>query len=193
MDLALYNLNSGTILNWVTAFCLFEIPLALFYISTCKNKNIDKNDDCIVRNWYSGKNISIWNVVIQDFFYAFGGIILAVNLFKFLVLKHIVQNIFIVFIIVFVFIQIFFDSLLAFIVSSWSDNSKHYWITYFKNYIKKTKYNALIGDMIYVIVWSLTYYFITINSHNIFNFDVKLFIITLFIFLLSVYSVRKSL
>ena len=30
----MYNFNSDTLLNWITAFAIFEIPMALFYLST---------------------------------------------------------------------------------------------------------------------------------------------------------------
>lgn len=50
----LYTLNSSNLLNWITAFAIFEIPMAFFYLSISGKKNK-------VRNWYSGKNINIWN------------------------------------------------------------------------------------------------------------------------------------
>ena len=58
----MYNFNSNALLNWITAFAIFEIPMALFYLSISK-----KND--MVTDWYSGKTINIWNVVAQDALY----------------------------------------------------------------------------------------------------------------------------
>ena len=52
----LYNFNSLNLLNWIVAFAIFEIPIAIFYYK------ISKPNDT-VRNWYSGKNINIWNIL----------------------------------------------------------------------------------------------------------------------------------
>ena len=82
----LYELNNINLLNWITAFVIFEIPLALFFIKISKNKK-----NTTVTNWYSGENINIFNVLIQDATYAFCGIIIALNLFKYLVSLNIIK------------------------------------------------------------------------------------------------------
>ena len=86
-------------------------------------------------------------------------------------------------------VELIGDTLFALIISVWPKNYSNYWVNYFKNYIKKSGYNALIGDSLYIIVWSLTYYFV---SNNIKSYDIKIFIISFFIFLVSAYSIRKS-
>ena len=55
----LYNFNSLNLLNWIVAFAIFEIPIAIFYYK------ISKPTDT-VRNWYSGKNINIWNMYLTQ-------------------------------------------------------------------------------------------------------------------------------
>ena len=72
----MWELNFNTLLNWITAFTLFEIPLALFYYFI-------SNKGDVVRDWYSNKTINIWNILAQDFFYAFCVIIIALNLFNY--------------------------------------------------------------------------------------------------------------
>ena len=65
----------------------------------------------------------------------------------------------------------------------------NYWINYFKDYINKSGFNALIGDSLYIIAWALSFYFV---ANHIKSFDTKIFIICLFLFLASAYSVQKS-
>ena len=178
----MYILTPENLLNWITSFCIFEIPLGLFYVS------ISKKDDTVI-DWYSGKNINIWNVVVQDMLYAMCGLVIALRLFNYLLSIKLFPKLFIYFILCFVFIQIIGDLLFAITIKSWPKLYSTYWIKYFKNYINKSGYNALLGDSLYVIIWSLTFYFVT---NYIRQFDIKIFIISLFLFLVSAYSVRKS-
>ena len=177
----LYTFNSSNLLNWISAFAIFEIPIAFFYLSISKKK--DK-----VTNWYSGKNINIWNVIAQDALYVICGIIISLRLFNYLVSLQIIPQLFIYFILCFVFIQLIGDTLFATIIKSWPTAYSSYWINYFKDYINKAGLNALFGDSLYVIAWSLAFYFV---ANYIKQFDIKIFIISLFFFLLSAYSVQK--
>lgn len=177
----LYSFDSFNLLNWITAFAIFEIPLALFYILT-SGKN------SIVKNWYSGKDINIWNVIAQDGLYALCGIIITLRLFNYLVSLQIIPQLFIYFILCFVLIQTIGDIIFATIIKVWPKEYSTYWINYFKNYINKAGFYALLGDSLYVITWSLAFYFV---ANYIKQFDIKIFIISLFFFLLSAYSVQK--
>jgi hypothetical protein len=170
----MWELNFNTLLNWITAFTLFEIPLAIFYYFI-------SNKTDVVRDWYSNKTINIWNVLAQDFFYAFCGIIIALKLFNYFNLS---KNIFI-FLLIVVGVQITGDSLFALTIYNWPKKYDTRWTKYFKNYIKNAGINALLGDAIYVITWTLTYLFVT---KNLLSFDNKIFIIFLFLFLVSAYS-----
>ena len=172
----MWDLNSGTLLNWITAFALFEIPLAMFYYSISKK-------DSTVRDWYSNKTINIWNVTAQDFFYAFCGIILALKLFEMLNIPKTIGS----FLLVIVGVQLLGDSIFALTIYNWPQSYDTKWTKYFKNYIKKSGKNALLGDALYVIVWTFAYFFVT---KGITAFDSKIFIIFLFLFLVSAYSVQ---
>ena len=180
--MSLYTFNSTNLLNWITAFAIFEIPMAFFYLSISKKNNK-------VHNWYSGKNINIWNVIAQDSLYVICGIVLALRLFNYLVSLKIIPQLFIYFILCFVFVQLLGDSIFAIIIKNWPKNHSTYWINYFRDYIDKAKFNALFGDSLYVIAWSLAFYFV---ANYIKMFDIKIFIICLFLFLVSIYSVQKS-
>ena len=72
--------------------------MAVFYLSISGKK--DK-----ITNWYSGKNINIWNVIAQDALYVICGIILTLRLFNYLVSIQIIPQLFIYFILCFVFVQ----------------------------------------------------------------------------------------
>ena len=178
----LYTFNSANLLNWITAFALFEIPMAKFYLSISKKNST-------VKNWYSGKDINIWNVIAQDYLYGICGIILSLRLFNYLVSLKKIPQLFIYFILCFIFIQLLGDTIFATIIKSWPKQYSTFWINYFKDYINKSGFNALIGDSLYIIAWSLSFYFV---ANYIKSFDTKIFIICLFLFLASAYSVQKS-
>lgn len=179
--MSIYSFNSNNLLNWITAFAIFEIPMSLFYLSISS-----KNDT--ITNWYSGKDINIWNVIVQDALYVICGIIIALRIFNYLVSKKIVSKNFMYFMLLFIGVQLTGDLLFAFTIKNWPNNYKTYWIEYFQKYIQKSGFNALFGDTLYIIAWSLTFYFI---ANYIKSFDVRIFIVSLFFFMVSAYSVRK--
>ena len=80
-----------------------------------------------------------------------------------------------------------FDISFASIISAWPEKYSSKWIQFFKRYINKSKYNALFGDTLYVIAWSISFYFV---EKYIKSFSLKIFIISLFLFLTSAYSVK---
>lgn len=180
--MSLYQFNPNNLLNWITAFGLFEIPMALFYLSISSKKDT-------ITNWYSGKDINIWNVVAQDSLYVICGIIIALRIFNYLTKKQIMDKTFLMFLLIFIAVQLVGDLTFALIITNWPKRYKTYWINYFQNYISKAGLNALFGDTLYVIAWSLAFYFV---ANYIKSFDIKVFIISLFLFLLSAYSEKTN-
>ena len=89
---------------------------------------------------------------------------------------------------VFVAVQLLGDLLFSLTITNWPKQYETYWINYFQNYIKKAGLYALFGDTLYVIAWALTFYFV---ANYIKSFDIRIFIISLFFFLVSAYSVRR--
>tara|TARA_X000000950_G_C13654382_1_gene553108 strand:- start:135 stop:677 length:543 start_codon:yes stop_codon:yes gene_type:complete len=178
MDLDLYNFSPNNFLNWITAFCIFEIPLAFFYLS------ISKKTDTVT-NWYTGNTINIWNVVAQDLLYGLCGVIIALSIFNYLCKKKIISKKYLYFVLVLIGVQLVGDLTFATIIRSWPQKYSTKWINYFKTYIKKSKFNALIGDSLWILSWALTFYFV---KRYIKNFNTKIFIISFFFFLLSAYS-----
>ena len=82
------------------------------------------------------------------------------------------------------------DIIFSIIIKNWPEKYSTYWIDYFKKYIKKAGFNALIGDSIWITSWAITYYIV---ANYLKSFDIKIFLISLFLFLASAYSVKKSL
>ena len=178
MNLDLYNFSPNNFLNWITAFCIFEIPLAFFYLS------ISKKTDTVT-NWYTGNTINIWNVVGQDFLYGLCGVIIALAIFNYLSKKNVISKKYLYFLLVLIVVQLVGDLTFATIIRVWPQKYSSKWINYFKTYISKSKFNALIGDSIYVIAWACAFYFV---KTYIQKFNTKIFISSLFLFLLSAYS-----
>ena len=56
--MSIYSFNSNNLLNSITAFAIFEIPMSLFYLSISS-----KNDT--ITNWYS-ERYYYWNAIVQD-------------------------------------------------------------------------------------------------------------------------------
>jgi hypothetical protein len=156
----LYNFSPNNLLNWITAFTIFEIPLAYFYLSIS-----GKNDT--VTDWYSGKTINIWNVIAQDMLYGLCGVIVALYLFNYLVSKKVISKNYGLFLIVLVIVQLSGDLTFASIIKKWP-----------------AKYST--KDTLWILSWALAYYFV---ANHIQRFDVKIFIISFFFFLVSAYSV----
>lgn len=173
---SIWDFNKKNLLNWLVAFCIFEIPLAYFYWSI-------SSDNDMVRTWYRGKEISIWNVIVQDAVYVLCGIIIV----SFIIDKYDFDKTFQNFLLLFLGVQLIGDSLFALTISKIPVEYSTKWVNFFKKYINKSGANALIGDALYVTVWTITYYFV---SEYINSFSLKMFIIFLFLFLVSAYSVR---
>jgi len=74
--MTLYDFNAINLFHLIVAFALFEIPLAYSYIHL-----LDGGKS--VTDWYSGKNINIWNVMVQDSVYVILGIIITLRLLDF--------------------------------------------------------------------------------------------------------------
>ena len=117
----MYNFTPSNLINWITSFCIFEIPLALFYLS------ISKKTDTVT-DWYSGKTINIWNVVLQDLLYGLCGVIIALSLFNYLVSKKILKKNFLLFLIVLVGVQLTGDLLFANTIINWPSKYSTKWI-----------------------------------------------------------------
>ena len=178
--MGLYDFNVINLFHWIVAFALFEIPLAYSYIHL-----LDGGKS--VTDWYSGKNINIWNVIVQDSVYVILGIIIALRLLDFVNRNYSIPKNAYTFFCLFLIVQLLGDSTFALIIKSLSKStvSKSKWLTFFDNYIDTAGYWALIGDSLYILVWTLSYLFV---SRYIKRFDIKIAILCTFLFFVSIYS-----
>ena len=176
----LYTLNPSNLFHWIVAFALFEIPMAYTYV-----KLLDGGES--VTDWYSGKNINIWNVMIQDSVYVIVGIIIALRLLDFVNRNYSIRKNAYTFFLTFLGVQLLGDTTFAIIIKSLSKStiSRSKWLTFFDNYINTAGYWALIGDSLYILAWTLSFLFV---SYYIKRFDIKIAIICTFLFFVSIYS-----
>lgn len=167
--------------QWIIAFCLFEIPMALFYW------NISKKGD-FVRKWYRGDFINIWNVLLQDAVYVIVGIIIAMYLLSLFHQQFQVPKTLFTFLAVFIAVQIIGDLTFASILLRIPSAYTNKWVQFFKDYIRGSQWYALFGDTLYVIAWTLTYYLLSVYIQP--SFSLQVAILCTFFFLASAYSIR---
>ena len=157
------------ILIWITAFCIMEFPMRYFYLNIIGGDNVNK--------WYNFKDFSIYNVIAGDLFYVLCGIIISYRIYDYFFKGE--ENIF-KFFTIFLIIQIIGDLTFYTIVSNIPIKYDTKWIKFFKNYGKTSGLNAVIGDSIYIAVWTLIAY----SIRNL-SLDILLFIIFTFLFIVS--------
>ena len=120
-----------------------------FYLS------ISKKTDTVT-NWYTGNTINIWNVVAQDLLYGLCGVIIALSIFNYLCKKKIISKKYLYFVLVLIGVQLVGDLTFATQLNHGHKNIQLN-INYFKTYINKSKFNALIGDSIWIICGRLPF------------------------------------
>ena len=171
-DLTKFNLNN--ILIWVVAFCIMEFPMRYFYLNIVGGDNVKK--------WYNFKDFNIYNVIAGDLFYVLVGIIISYKIYKYLFKNE--DNI-IKFFIIFLVVQIVGDLTFYTIVSNLPSKYDNKWVKFFKNYGKTAGLYAVIGDSIYILVWTIIAYLIR-------NLALDLLLSILFTFLFIVSAIAES-
>ena len=162
------------ILIWIVAFCIMEFPMRYFYLNIIGGKNVEK--------WYNFKDFNIYNVIAGDLFYVLLGIIISYRIYKYLFNSE--KNIF-KFFAVFLVVQILGDLTFYTIVSNVPVKYDNKWTKFFKNYGKTSGVYAIIGDSIYIAVWTLVAYLIK-------NLALDLLLSILFTFLFIVSAIAES-
>tara|TARA_B100001142_G_C14107079_1_gene567597 strand:- start:387 stop:839 length:453 start_codon:yes stop_codon:yes gene_type:complete len=128
--------------------------------------------------WYSFEVFNIYNVIIGDLFYVLIGIIISYRIYN-LLFKG--QDNILKFFAIFLAVQIIGD--LTFylgIISNIPDEYDNKWTKFFKNYGKTAGLYAIIGDSIYITVWTFVAYLI----RNV-SLDILLAILFAFLFIVS--------
>ena len=171
-NLTKFSLNN--ILVWIVAFCIMEFPMRYFYLNIVGGDNVKK--------WYNFKDFNIYNVIAGDLFYVLVGIIISYKIYKYLFKNE--DNI-IKFFIIFLVVQIVGDLTFYTIVSNLPSKYDNKWVKFFKNYGKTAGLYAVIGDSIYILVWTIIAYLIR-------NFALDLLLSILFTFLFIVSAIAES-
>lgn len=157
------------ILIWITAFCIMEFPMRYFYLNIITGENVKK--------WYNFKDFSVYNVIAGDLFYVLVGIIISYRLYDHFFKGE--ENIY-KFFGIFLMVQIIGDLTFYTIVSNIPKQYDTKWIKFFKNYGKTSGLNAVVGDSIYIAIWTLVAY----SIRNL-ALDILLAIIFTFLFIVS--------
>lgn len=171
-NLTKFSLNN--ILVWIVAFCIMEFPMRYFYLYIVGGDNVKK--------WYNFKDFNIYNVIAGDLFYVLVGIIISYKIYKYLFKNE--DNI-IKFFIIFLVVQIVGDLTFYTIISNLPSKYDNKWVKFFKNYGKTAGLYAIIGDSIYILVWTIIAYLIR-------NFALDLLLSILFTFLFIVSAIAES-
>jgi hypothetical protein len=171
-NLTKFSLNN--ILIWIVAFCILEFPMRYFYLNIIGGDNVKK--------WYNFKDFNIYNVIAGDLFYVLVGIIISYKIYKYLFKNE--DNI-IKFFIIFLVVQIVGDLTFYTIVSNLPYKYDNKWVKFFKNYGKTAGLYAVIGDSIYILVWTIIAYLIR-------NLALDLLLSILFTFLFIVSAIAES-
>ena len=174
MDNNLTNFSLHNILIWTVAFCIMEFPMRFFYLNIVGGKNVEK--------WYNFKDFHIYNVIAGDLFYVLVGIIISYRIYNHLFKNE--NNIF-KFFIIFLIVQIIGDLTFYTIVSNIPTKYDTKWIKFFKNYGKTSGLYAVVGDSIYIAVWTLVAYLIR-------NMALDVLLAILFTFLFIVSAIAES-
>jgi hypothetical protein len=157
------------ILIWITAFCIMEFPMRYFYLNIITGENVKK--------WYNFKDFSVYNVIAGDLFYVLVGIIISYRLYEHFFKGE--ENIY-KFFGIFLMVQIIGDLTFYTIVSNIPKKYDTKWIKFFKNYGKSSGLNAVVGDSIYIAIWTLVAY----SIRNL-ALDILLSIVFTFLFIVS--------
>lgn len=162
------------ILIWVTAFSIMEFPMRYFYLNIIGGDNVEK--------WYNFKDFNIYNVIAGDLFYVLVGIIISYRIYNYLFKDedHILK-----FFVIFLVVQIIGDLTFYTIVSNVPVKYDNKWTKFFKNYGKTSGLYAVVGDSIYIAIWTLVAYFIR-------NIALDILLAILFTFLFIVSAIAES-
>lgn len=162
------------ILIWVTAFSIMEFPMRYFYLNIVGGDNVEK--------WYNFKDFNIYNVIAGDLFYVLVGIIISYRIYNYLFKDE--DNI-LKFFVIFLVVQIIGDLTFYTIVSNVPVKYDNKWTKFFKNYGKTSGLYAVVGDSIYIAIWTLVAYLIR-------NIALDILLAILFTFLFIVSAIAES-
>ena len=174
MNTNLTEFSLHNIFIWICAYCLIEFPMRYFYLNIVGGDNVEK--------WYNFKYFSIYNVIAGDLFYVIVGIIISYRIYNHFFKNE--DNIY-KFFAIFLAVQIIGDLTFYGIVTNLPNNYQNRWVKFFINYGKTSGLNAVIGDSIYILIWTIIAYLIR-------NLALDLLVAILFTFMFIVSAISES-
>ena len=174
MDNNLTNFSLNNIFIWICAYCLIEFPMRYFYLNIVGGDNVEK--------WYNFKDFNIYNVIAGDLFYVIVGIIISYRIYNYLFKDE--NNIF-KFFGIFLVVQIIGDFTFYGIIKNLPQSYNNKWVKFFINYGKTAGLYAIIGDSLYILVWTIIAYLIR-------NLALDILVGILFTFMFIVGAISES-
>ena len=159
---------------WICAYCLIEFPMRYFYLNIVGGDNVEK--------WYNFKDFNIYNVIAGDLFYVIVGIIITYRIYNYLFKD---ENNILKFFGIFLIIQIIGDFTFYGIIKNLPKSYNNKWVKFFINYGKTAGLYAIIGDSLYILVWTIVAYLIK-------NLALDILVGILFTFLFIVSAIAES-
>jgi hypothetical protein len=174
IDITRFSLEAIAV--WIVAFFVMEFPMRQIYL------NMEEKG--FLQRWYGFREFNPTTVIIGDLFYVLIGIIIAYRIHEYF-FKDVVgtEKRFLYFFLIFLIVQIIGDITFYFSLLSLPQNYKNKWVQFFIDYGNSAKLNAVLGDSIYIFVWTITTYFVSFIP-----IDFLLMILFFFIFLISIIS-----
>ena len=160
-----------SMLVWIAAFCIMEFPMRHMFLNYVGGKNLE--------TWYGFKTFTPYGVVLSDLLYTMVGIIIAQRIYGVLYPKG--QGNLLKFFGIFLAVQIVGD--LTFYVIIKNIKYRNKWVDFFKKYTETAGVNAVVGDSLYIVAWTLTALLVSKIS-----IDILVATIFLFLFLLTIIS-----
>ena len=156
------------------SICYYRISYEILFLNIVGGENTKK--------WYDFKHFNIYNVIAGDLFYVLIGIIISYRIYNYY-FKN--ENNIIKFFIIFLIVQIIGDLTFYTIISNVPNKYDNKWTKFFKNYGKTAGLYAVIGDSLYIAVWTLIAFLIK-------NFSLDILLSILFTFMFIVSAIAES-
>ena len=152
VDITRFSLE--TIAIWIVAYFVMEIPMRQIYL------NMEEKG--FLKRWYELKEFNATTVVISDAFYVLIGVIIAYRIHNYLFKNMIgLEKRFLYFFFIFLIVQIVGDLIFYYSLISLPNNYRNKWVQFFIDYSNSAKLNALFGDSIFILVWTITTYLVS--------------------------------
>lgn len=163
---------------WIISYFVIALPMREVYLNW-------PNSPFLYR-WYGFKEFSPYSVISGDLFYMLVGLIIAYRIHAYIVSKfpsyftnYMVK--FVALFLVFWAVQVVGDLTFYAVITSIKDADKNKWLKFFKDYGRESGLVAIMGDSLYIFIWTLAACLVRFLPHDI--------LVMLFFFYMFIYSI----